>query len=81
MLFDAPHIGGYAQFFHSLPNREGYEQRLETRQAEFLVHQHVDLNLITRIGVANEAKRNEVAHILAQNGVKLMVDVRSDWYF
>ena len=58
-----------------------YVDRVEKRQAEFLIKEHVPLDWMTRIGVSDEAKALVAQSILAQNNVNLAVDIMSDWYF
>ena len=58
-----------------------YVDRVEKRQAEFLIKEKVPLTLMTRIGVLNQARAQEVNAILARNGVNLAVEVMTDWYF
>jgi hypothetical protein len=36
---------------------------------------------MTRIGVANKVKADVVRNILAETGVALSVEVKTDWYF
>ena len=54
---------------------------MEKRQAEFLVKGSLSLGRIRRIGVINQSKQAEVSAILQKAGVKLQVDIMSDWYF
>jgi hypothetical protein len=55
-----------------------YADRMERRQAEFLVRGKVELHRCTRIGVINAAKREEV-HALC--GGEIRVEIVPDWYF
>ena len=54
---------------------------METRQAEFLVHERVPLNLLETVGVYNESKAAEVAEVFDEAGVELQVEVKSAWYY
>jgi ssDNA thymidine ADP-ribosyltransferase, DarT len=81
LFFEAPRIGDFAKFFMSRLNPPQHAQRMETRQAEFLVHKALSLSYVTRLGVANNAKQREVSAVLDKFGVKLPVDVMTDWYF
>lgn len=49
-----------------------YVDRMERRQAEFLVHERFPLALVTRIGVANEQARTVVSNIIAGAGLAIL---------
>jgi hypothetical protein len=51
------------------------------RQAEFLVHGAVPLDLVEELAVFDESVRLRVEELLAQTGRALPVVVRRDWYF
>jgi hypothetical protein len=55
--------------------------RVRRRQAEFLVHGAVSLELIDELAVFDETVRLRVEELLAQAGRALPVVVRRDWYF
>jgi hypothetical protein len=79
LFFDEPKIDGFCKFFHNVRDKPKYAQRMETRQAEFLVHETVPLSLLEGIGVCNEAKAEEVREILGD--LQLPVRARPGWYF
>jgi len=54
---------------------------MEQRQAEFLAKTYVPLEIFTRLGVMNAQKQANVQSSLDAAGVKLPVDVKSEWYF
>ena len=81
LFFEEPLIAGYCKYFHSKAEPERYMLRSETRRAEFLVHEFFPLSAVTRIGVINDSKRDEVQSMLEQIGVKLQVEVQRNWYF
>ena len=81
LFFESPQLAGYCKYFHSDSRSEKYAQRMETRQAEFLVHRSFPLSIVTRIGVANTQRQREVVNILDASGVNLDVEVQRDWYF
>ena len=58
-----------------------YVDRMEKRQAEFLIKEQVPLSWVTRIGVINQAQLQEVNAILVKNNVNFNVEVMTDWYF
>lgn len=78
---ESPQLDGYCKFFASNSKNERYTDRMERRQAEFLVKHVVKLSSLTKIGVINEAKASEVCQILLQTGVDLPVEVKPQWYF
>jgi len=58
-----------------------YIRRMETRQAEFLVHKGVPLKLVETVGVYTASKAAEVREIFDEVGVELQVEVKSAWYY
>jgi ssDNA thymidine ADP-ribosyltransferase, DarT len=55
--------------------------RVRRRQAEFLVHGAVPLDLIVELAVIDQTVRLKVEELLAGAGRALPVVVRPDWYF
>lgn len=55
--------------------------RREYKQAEFLIEDHIDIELFTQIGVKNQKIYNEVKHILEKRQSSLPVTIRKDWYY
>ena len=55
--------------------------RVRRRQAEFLVHGAVPLDLIEELAVIDDTVRLRVEQLLAAAGRALPVVVRRDWYF
>jgi hypothetical protein len=55
--------------------------RVRRRQAEFLVHRSVPLELIDGLAVIDDAVRSNVQTMLSQAGKIVPVHVRTDWYF
>ena len=53
----------------------------EHKQAEFLVENHFAWQLVSRIGVMNNAVRRQVAKALAKSGHQPTVEVKRDWYY
>ena len=53
----------------------------EHKQAEFLVENHFAWQLVSRIGVMNNAMRRQVAKALAKSGHQPRVEVQRDWYY
>ncbi len=81
LFYERPQLDGYCKYWNSLVDKPRYIRRMETRQAEFLVHKHVPLNLIETVGVYSAAKATEVEEIFEEAGVDLQVEVKSGWYY
>lgn len=81
LLTEQPALDGFCKYWQSKFNVERYADRMERRQAEFLVHGRVPLERFVRIGVIDENRAAEVRTILAASGVNLPVEVKTDWYF
>ncbi len=81
LICEEPTLDGYCKYWQRKINPERYSDRMEKRQAEFLVKNQVPLTKFTRIGVIDEAKATQVRAILVQAGVNLPVAVKRDWYF
>ncbi len=54
---------------------------METRQAEFLVHQSVPLNLMDVVGVYSPEKAAEVQEIFDDAKINIPVEVKTAWYY
>ncbi len=81
VITEPPKLDGFCKYFQNRNAPEKYIDRMERRQAEFLIKHIVPLSALTCIGVINEAKAKIVRNILAKNGVNLSVTVKTDWYF
>lgn len=81
LLTEAPQLDGFCQYWQSKASNPRYADRMERRQAEFLVKASVPLSIITRLGVIDEQRQSEVQAILIKNGIHLTVDIMNDWYF
>lgn len=53
----------------------------EAKQAEFLVHQYVPWNLVSRIGVISVQTGNQVVRAIGQAGHKPSIEVCRSWYY
>lgn len=80
-MTESPTLDGFCKYFFDKHNEPRYIDRMEKRQAEFLIKNQCPLNWITRIGVINRTKAKEVNAILTRFKVDLPVDVMTDWYF
>ncbi len=81
LLTEEPTLDGFCKYFLDRHEPERYIDRMERRQAEFLVKDHAPLIWMTRIGVINQEKADIVRNILARYKVHLPVEVTPDWYF
>ena len=81
LLTEAPCLDGFCKYFMSRHQPERYADRMERRQAEFLVRDRVSLARVTRVGVCSPAKAAQVQAILDASGVPLQAEVKTDWYF
>ncbi|MBL6986863.1 MAG: DUF4433 domain-containing protein [Methylobacter sp.] len=78
LITEEPRLDGFCKYFHTT---EKYIDRMERRQAEFLLKHSVPLSAMTRIGVINTSKAEIVREILAEIDINLSVEVKTDWYF
>lgn len=81
LFHEIPRLDGYCKYWLSNMNNPRWVRRMETRQAEFLIHKSVPLELITMIGAYDDAKAQAVREILEEAGIELPVEVKPDWYF
>lgn len=81
LMTEAPQLDGYCKFWQNNPAVARYADRMERRQAEFLVRDNVPLDCMTRLGVIDAARQAQVLALLAQAGVALTVDIMPAWYF
>ena len=56
-------------------------ERLELKQAEFLVHRHLPLEAITEIGCCTDQVAADVTQMVANSGNNIPVNVRPSWYY
>ncbi|MDE2594097.1 MAG: DUF4433 domain-containing protein, partial [Burkholderiales bacterium] len=81
LLTEPPQRDGFCTFWHNVPTSDRYSDRMERRQAEFLVKSGVALNLVTRIGVLNLDKAAQVRTMVQDAGLNLPVEAMPAWYF
>jgi hypothetical protein len=81
LITEAPQLDGFCRFWQSLPADPRYADRMERRQAEFLVRDQAPLDCMTRLGVIDAERQALVQELFAQAGVPLRVDVMQSWYF
>ena len=81
LITEVPQLDGFCKYFHDRHTPEKYIDRMECRQAEFLLKNAVHLSVMTCIGVINESKAEIVRKILTETGINLPVAVKTNWYF
>ncbi|HHT9959551.1 TPA: type II toxin-antitoxin system toxin DNA ADP-ribosyl transferase DarT [Legionella pneumophila] len=81
LLSEKPTLDGFCKYFFDKHQDQKYVDRMEKRQAEFLVKHELPLDCITRIGVINRNTLNNVSRILLAHKLELKVDIMTDWYF
>jgi hypothetical protein len=81
LFHESPRLDGYCTYWFSTANNPRYIRRMETRQAEFLVHRGFPLDLMNCVGVYNEEKASEVREILDEAGIDIPVEVKQAWYY
>ena len=81
LLTEVPTLDGFCKFWQSDANKLQYADRMERRQAEFLVKDRVPLECFIRIGVIDNQRAEEVGAILARHGLELPIKVMHEWYF
>jgi len=81
LFFESPRIDGYCKFWHNPHSKPRYVRRMETRQAEFLVHGAIPLAAIAQIGVRTENMAGQVNGALQGTGWNPEVRIVPGWYF
>jgi hypothetical protein len=81
LFYEQPCMDGYCKYWNSRVDIAKYVTRMETRQAEFLVHKNVPLNLISSVGVYSEEKAVEVRKIFEDADIDTPVEVKTAWYY
>lgn len=81
LFYEQPRMDGYCKYWNSRVDNDKYVLRMETRQAEFLVHRGVPFKLIDCVGVFNSEKAAEVQEIFAKAHIDIPVEVKKAWYF
>jgi hypothetical protein len=81
LLTEAPQLDGFCKYWQNSADNPRYADRMERRQAEFLVKTSVPVSCITRLGVIDANRKAQVQTILNRAGVSLQVHVMRSWYF
>ena len=81
LFFETPKLGGYCKYWKSMHDNARYAQRMETRQAEFLVRDRMPLELILGIGTSSELTRATVEQTTQAHGVAVPVRSKPEWYY
>lgn len=61
--------------------RQYGSERMEIKQAEFLVHRHVPVDALIEIACKDEEKEKLIKEKLNLYNKKIIVKIRRDWYF
>lgn len=56
-------------------NTENNFQRMDFKQAEFLIHNHIPVDFINKIFVKNQCRMIEIEHIVRKLGLAIKVQV------
>ena len=81
LITEEPRLDGFCMYWQNRATVARYADRMERRQAEFLVRNDVPLKCMTRLGVVDAARQAQVQAMVAQAGVPLAVDAVQSWYF
>ena len=81
LITESPRLDGYCKYWRTDPSNPRYADRMERRQAEFLVKARIPLECLTRMGVIDAGRKAYVEGILEAAGAAVRVDVMRDWYF
>ena len=81
LFFEHPQLDGFCKYFLDRPVVAKHADRMERRQAEFLVENQVPLGQFIKLGVIDGNRAAEVRIILEAAGINLPVEVKRDWYF
>ncbi len=81
ILTEEPTLDGFCKYFYDQHDNPRYIDRMEKRQAEFLIKDQVPVAWFSRIGVINETKAQKVRCLIERFEVNLRVDVMTDGYF
>ena len=66
LLTEAPQLDGFCMYWQSRAAVARYVDRMERRQAEFLVKDRAPLHCMTRLGVIDAARQSQVQALLTR---------------
>lgn len=81
LFFESPLCDGYCKYWNNTHRNPRYARRMETRQAEFLVHDRVPLSSVEEVVVRTPAIATQVEQIVRTGGWSVPVRAQSLWYF
>lgn len=81
LFFEAPRLDGYCKYWNNVHTNPRYVSRMETRQAEFLIHQAFSLDLVEEIVVRTQPIAASVQKIVHAAGWHVNVRAQPLWYF
>ena len=81
LITEPPQLDGFCKYWFSKSGDVRYGDRMERRQAEFLVKQYVPLHCCSRVGVLNQAMKTAVETVFRGASLHLPVDIMPAWYY
>jgi len=81
LLTEEPRLDGFCTYWQNRSDPACYADRMERRQAEFLVRDRTPLACFTRIGVMGDSQAAKVCAMTSAAGIHLPAVVMRDWYF
>ena len=81
IFFEEPRLDGYCIYWQNRHTPAHHARRLETRQAEFLVCEHVPLSVLREIGVRTKECETRVRAALAAGDWRPIIRVMPGWYY
>lgn len=81
LLTEEPRLDGFCRYWHNRSDPARYTDRMERRQAEFLIRDRVPLGRFIRVGVMAESRAATVRAMASAAGIHLHAVVMRDWYF
>ncbi len=83
LFFEPPTLDGFSKYWQDRSDaaHPTWIYRMEVRQAEFLVHQQLDIEAIETIAVSNRTMKEAVEATLQAHGSELKVLIKPEWYY
>ncbi|MCP1557833.1 UNVERIFIED_ORG: hypothetical protein M2438_001917 [Methylobacterium sp. SuP10 SLI 274] len=81
LFFERPTLDGYCKYWNNVHANQRYVSRMETRQAEFLIHTAFPLNLVDEVVVRTQPAAAAVQKLVRDAGWHVNVRAQPLWYF
>lgn len=81
VICEPPLMDGFCRYWNDKPDNPRYVNRKALRQAEFLIHDYMPMNVVRRVGVFGPAQMTAVQRMLTGTGVTCAVEICRDWYY